>query len=876
MGFRDLFNVLLSKPTPTPEPKSLPVRADAWYNSSTGLGVSTYDQTTNTTFTLGTDLTRHPELIRRLLRSNALSRKVVGKQVALAWSTGVKYRATSTTGDDVTTTLEDEVIRVDVESSIKRARTLGRAFGGSILVMSLDDGLSPAQPVDLTRIRRLLYLRPVDRHDVSQIEYDKSGGIRDGEPEFYTISIAGLSAVRVHHSRVIRFDGLQVDRRTKQNLGGWSDTVLQPCYESIRDFSSGQQSLSAQLQGATQTVYTVKGLHEQILAGNREFIQDWIASVELSRSNLRAVVLDSDGESIDFASRPLGDAVKVSQSLQYAVAAACDMPIIELFGTPPAGLSSDDMSSTRRYYDRVQVEEQQGEQGRALERILEILTSQSLERDLFGATVGFEWPSLYSPTAVEKSNINKTKADTLATLISAGVLSPDDVRTVAAEITGIELVDEDDRPEVSTGELTDDQVDEQDDDLRGDTFGVIKSRFVDQARRLSLGLDPVLWSRTKPVIDRQLEGLSALEVLGLSTYAEDQFEALNQDLVDFMSVRDPDDFDQEELTRIMRRRARLRADQLVRMIQQSQIREDLEDEGARFFRWQTMEDDRVRPDHVNLNGKVYPLATGHPKHGFPGDDHGCRCVAVPVEDISRGDASSYIPPKAVRNAARQALEVRATLPESRRGMTSVGLARARDLSNGRQISVDTLRRMKSYFDRHEVDKSSAAWKDDEWSKGKQAWFGWGGDVGRQWVEDILSKIDEKGDNLASTPAKPDERIEGSKRNTKGSASGRRGGIKIDDATEKALRRKLDAHQEDYSVDASKATDIGTLKAVYRRGAGAFSTSHRPGMTRGQWSLARVNAFLDLLANGRPNSPSYTTDDDLLPKEHPKYSGGDDD
>jgi hypothetical protein len=62
-----------------------------------------------------------------------------------------------------------------------------------------------------------------------------------------------------------------------------------------------------------------------------------------------------------------------------------------------------------------------------------------------------------------------------------------------------------------------------------------------------------------------------------------------------------------------------------------------------------------------------------------------------------------------------------------------------------------------------------------------------------------------------------------------------------------------------------------LKAVYRRGAGAFSTSHRPGMNRNQWAMGRVNAFLKLLKSGKPTNSAYTTDNDLLPSGHPRSS-----
>jgi len=65
--------------------------------------------------------------------------------------------------------------------------------------------------------------------------------------------------------------------------------------------------------------------------------------------------------------------------------------------------------------------------------------------------------------------------------------------------------------------------------------------------------------------------------------------------------------------------------------------------------------------------------------------------------------------------------------------------------------------------------------------------------------------------------------------------------------------------------------VGALRAVYRRGAGAFSTSHRPNMTRAQWAMARVNAFLYLAKNGRPENPKYVGDNDLLHSDHPKFA-----
>src|SRR5210317_405853 len=120
---------------------------------------------------------------------------------------------------------------------------------------------------------------------------------------------------------------------------------------------------------------------------------------------------------------------------------------------------------------------------------------------------------------------------------------------------------------------------------------------------------------------------------------------------------------------------------------------------------------------------------------------------------------------------------------------------------------------------------------------------------------------------AQAPAPKRDQIKGSDKNPKGSASGKRGSIEISEAVERALRNMIDKHNDRYK-SKSKKVDIGAVKAVFRRGAGAFSTSHRPGMTRNQWSYGRVKAFLKLVGTGE-RKEAYTGDLDLLPSGHPQ-------
>jgi len=120
--------------------------------------------------------------------------------------------------------------------------------------------------------------------------------------------------------------------------------------------------------------------------------------------------------------------------------------------------------------------------------------------------------------------------------------------------------------------------------------------------------------------------------------------------------------------------------------------------------------------------------------------------------------------------------------------------------------------------------------------------------------------------ISQTPAPKKDQIKGSSKNKKGSAAGGRK-VTFSDAVEKSLKNKVEQHNEK-SGKGRRAT-LGMLKAVYRRGAGAYSGSHRPGMTRNQWAMGRVNAFLKILKSGKPSNSAYKQDNDLLPAGHPR-------
>jgi hypothetical protein len=193
------------------------------------------------------------------------------------------------------------------------------------------------------------------------------------------------------------------------------------------------------------------------------------------------------------------------------------------------------------------------------------------------------------------------------------------------------------------------------------------------------------------------------------------------------------------------------------------------------------------------------------------------------------------------------------LPEARELPDNYRPATADDVPEGRACGNCI------FFNEADVDEEGRAWCErwDDYVRGGYYCNAWQG-------------RDE--DRQESEPAPPEDQIEGSEENEPGSAKGAGGDIKLSEATEKALRNKVTEHNERMEEEGKPdytRTTYGQLAAVYRRGAGAYSTSHRPGVSRGAWAMARVNAYLYLLRNGKPENAKYVGDNDLLPEGHPK-------
>ena len=101
-----------------------------------------------------------------------------------------------------------------------------------------------------------------------------------------------------------------------------------------------------------------------------------------------------------------------------------------------------------------------------------------------------------------------------------------------------------------------------------------------------------------------------------------------------------------------------------------------------------------------------------------------------------------VAPKYIADQAKKALEIRETLPKSRQYGTLVGLARANQLANGENLSLQTLIRMRSYLirARHNYRQARSQGKTAEDSKARGAYLLWGGPRALPWVNEQITKL----------------------------------------------------------------------------------------------------------------------------------------
>ena len=336
-----------------------------------------------------------------------------------------------------------------------------RLYGGSIAVILLDgqNFLTPlrVETVGKDQFKGLLVL---DRWQVQpSSELVTELGPELGLPKYYTLANmkggAKLAQDKIHHSRVLRMEGLDLPFFQRVSEQGWGQSVLERLFDRLLAFDSTTQGAAQLVYKAHLRTYKIKDLRNLIAAGGKmlEGVTKQIEFIRSTQTNEGLTLMDAEDE-FEAHQYNFGGLDTVLLQFSQQLSGAIDIPLTKLFGQSPAGLNATGENDIRNYYDGIEQEQE-----RRLRAGVKLLLSVSF-RSKFGrdmpAGTDFSFRPLWQTSDIEKSTITGTTTTAIAAVVSSQVIGR---RTALKELKALSRV---------TGvfsNITDEMIQAADDDV---------------------------------------------------------------------------------------------------------------------------------------------------------------------------------------------------------------------------------------------------------------------------------------------------------------------------------------------------------------------------------------------------------------------------
>lgn len=389
----------------------------------------------------------HQELTN-LNRVSWIARKVVRKKPMDMLRTGYDL-VWEDAGDKVTDgrqrNTEMDAVRKAIANhgadvKLVEAKMWSRLYGGSIMVLGIaGQDLSEPLPVkegavDYSSVGKgaLKYVHVFDRWRAAHsgvLDQDPASP-NVGNPVHYILnSNDGNQGQLVHWTRAIRFDGAKVPWWTWRANACWHDSELQVLLDLLRQYDSTTQGITHLIQEANVDVVKTAGLTKTLgTNGGQSAIETRWGITSRYKSMYNMLIIDKDTE--DYTRHPFQFAGldRIWEKNMVEVAGATDYPVTVLFGRSPAGMNATGESDMQIYYDDLQaMRETDLRPQHAV--LLEVVTRSTLGRLPDG--FAFNYRPLWSPSALEQSQIVTNRANRDKTYVDMGAVS---VALIAREL----------------------------------------------------------------------------------------------------------------------------------------------------------------------------------------------------------------------------------------------------------------------------------------------------------------------------------------------------------------------------------------------------------------------------------------------------------
>lgn len=382
------------------------------------------------------------ELIR-LYEGNGLFTKIIDRPSEEA----VKHGFDIDYGDEsIAEYVDDRMDELELEEKFATAEKWARLYGGSIIVMLVDDGRGLEEPLDWNNVRSIEELRVFERAIV-QPDYGSmyhfhfmdtlNSKKKFGEPEYYQVfSIYGYFCV--HRSRCLIFrNGRLPEQTTNAIYRYWGIPEYVKIKRALRECITSHEDGVKLLERSVQAIYKMKNLANMLSTedGENKVLQR-LQVIDMARGILNSIAIDTDGEDYDFKTLQMSGIKDVIDATCNMLSAVTDIPQTILFGRSPAGMNSTGESDFENYYNMVENIQKQNMKANA-RTVIDLILKQGALEGVIPEVPKYKmkFAALWSMSDTEKANVEQTKAQTEYTkaqtaqiYMDSNVLDPSEVR----------------------------------------------------------------------------------------------------------------------------------------------------------------------------------------------------------------------------------------------------------------------------------------------------------------------------------------------------------------------------------------------------------------------------------------------------------------
>lgn len=327
--------------------------------------------------------------------------------------------------------MQQAILRLRIYKSLCQTLKWSRLYGGAGAIL-LIDGQDFSTPLDIASIGPLTFrgLLPVDRWQLSPSignlvsEY----GPDYGQPQWYTVTASGLTGgnsslvgTNIHHSRLLRFVGIELPFRQRMTEQGWGISVIERLRDRLVAYDSATQGAAQLVYKAHLRRYGVQGLRELLATGGKAYdgLVTQLESIRDFQNNEGLTLTDAEDkfETYSYSFAGLAD---ILGEFGQQLSGATGIPLVRLFGQSPRGFSTGE-SDLRNYYDMVK-SNQEDDLRDPITRVLSVLCMSELSLAL-PEDFSFEFVSLWQLTEEQKAIIATQDASRVAALVQSDVFT---------------------------------------------------------------------------------------------------------------------------------------------------------------------------------------------------------------------------------------------------------------------------------------------------------------------------------------------------------------------------------------------------------------------------------------------------------------------